>query len=500
MNIQVAKGKLEEQSCDLLIVNMFEGTKTYSGSLKSIDDSIDGLLKKELSDIRFTGEFGSSHVLRTAGLIPAKRVLVVGLGKKKAISLERVREVSAVSIKIAKKLRSKKVVSVLHGAGGGKLVVREVSQAIAEGVRLVDYSYTRFKKAKKKKHVVTSFTVVSHNAAHVRGASSGMELGELFARGANTARDLVNVPAGHMYPEVLKDAAKELLSGKKGLRVRVYNREQLEKMGAGSLLGVAQGSDHAPYLVHMIYKPQKKAKKKIAIVGKAVTFDSGGLSLKPSGSMETMKIDMGGAATVLGVFDVLSEVQPSVEVHGIFGAVENMPSGKAIRPGDVLHSMNKKTIEVLNTDAEGRLTLADALTYAQKQKPDVVIDLATLTGACVVALGEEISGVMSNDQKLVDTILGSASSVGEKMWQLPLEKSYKKLIKSDIADVKNIGGRYGGAITAGLFLEEFVDPKLSWAHIDIAGPVFAERPINAYLPKGATGHAVRTLLHYLKSL
>ena len=216
--------------------------------------------------------------------------------------------------------------------------------------------------------------------------------------------------------------------------------------------------------------------------------------------METMKIDMGGAATVLGVFDVLSEVQPSVEVHGIFGAVENMPSGKAIRPGDVLHSMNKKTIEVLNTDAEGRLTLADALTYAQKQKPDVVIDLATLTGACVVALGEEISGVMSNDQKLVDTILGSASSVGEKMWQLPLEKSYKKLIKSDIADVKNIGGRYGGAITAGLFLEEFVDPKLSWAHIDIAGPVFAERPINAYLPKGATGHAVRTLLHYLKSL
>jgi leucyl aminopeptidase len=297
----------------------------------------------------------------------------------------------------------------------------------------------------------------------------------------------------------LVNSAKEIAKGKKDLKVRVYDKEQLEKMGAGGLLAVNQGSDHEPYLVHMVYKPEGNIKKKIAIVGKAVTFDSGGLSLKPAEYMMSMKCDMGGSAALLGLFSVIDNINPQVEVHGIFGAVENMPSGKAIRPGDVIKALNGKTIEILNTDAEGRVTLADTLSFAVKKKPDLIIDLATLTGACVVALGEEISGVMSNNPELANKILIAAASAGEKMWELPLEKNYKKLLKSDIADLKNIGGRYGGALTAGLFLEEFVD-KTPWAHLDIAGPAYAERPINSYEKKGATGHGVRTLIEFIKAI
>jgi leucyl aminopeptidase len=301
-----------------------------------------------------------------------------------------------------------------------------------------------------------------------------------------------------MYPKTLMERAKDIAKGVGSIRVRVYDKERLEKMGAGGLLGVAQGSIHEPYLVHMIYKPEKPAKKKLALVGKAVTFDSGGLSLKPSQYMETMKCDMGGSAAVLGAFASLADLKPSVEVHGIFGAAENMPSGEAIRPGDVLTAMNKKTIEVLNTDAEGRLTLADTLSYAVKQKPDAIIDLATLTGACVVALGEEITAVMGNNEALSEKVLAASKVTGEKMWPMPLEKNYKKLLKSDIADLKNIGGRYGGALTAGLFLQEFVQ-DVPWVHLDIAGPAFAERPMNAYTPKGASGHPVRTLLELIRT-
>jgi leucyl aminopeptidase len=250
----------------------------------------------------------------------------------------------------------------------------------------------------------------------------------------------------------------------------------------------------------MVYKPASRVRKKIALVGKAVTFDSGGLSLKPADYMTSMKIDMAGAADVIAVFSILSELAPKHEIHGIFGAVENMPSGSAIRPGDVVHALNKKSIEILNTDAEGRVTLADTLSFACKKKPDMIIDLATLTGACMVALGEEITGVMSNNPELANKILVAANAAGEKMWELPLEKNYRPLIKSDIADVKNIGGKYGGALTAGLFLQEFVNKEIPWAHLDIAGPSFAERPINAFEQKGATGHGVRTLIEFIRLL
>ena len=275
------------------------------------------------------------------------------------------------------------------------------------------------------------------------------------------------------------------------------DKSACDKAMIGAFLGIAQGSDHPPFFVHMSYRPTG-AKKHLALVGKAVTFDSGGISIKPAEAMYTMKLDMAGGAAVLGVFKILARLKPNVIVDGIFAACENMPSGKAIRPGDVVKAMNGTTIEVLHTDAEGRVTLADALSYAVKQKPDAIIDLATLTGACMVALGEEITGLMSNNPKLENKLLTAAATAGEKMWSLPLEKNYKRELKSEVADLRNIAGRYGGALTAGLFLQEFV-ANIPWAHLDIAGPSFAERPINAYTGKGGTGAGVRTLLELLRS-
>lgn len=495
MELSVRKGDITQVKCDLLVLNAFEGEKP-GGATGAVDAVLEGKLSKYWKEDSFKGRLATSYLYRPEGLLPAKRILVVGLGKKSEFSTEAVRQAGAVALNRAKALGAKKIVSVLHGAGNGGLQARDCARAIAEGVLLADYQFETYRKNKGKSP--ERFDVVTTDGRAVRFAQKGLEEGIHEAQGVNVARDLVNTPGMDMYPKTLLERAREIAKGKGTIRVKVYDREKLQKMGAGAMLGVAQGSEHEPYLVHMIYTPKVKAKKKICLVGKAVTFDSGGLSLKPSGAMETMKCDMGGSATVLGVFAAIDDVAPKAEVHGIFAAVENMPSGKAVRPGDVLTAMNKKTIEVLNTDAEGRLTLADALTYAVKQKPDYIIDLATLTGASVVALGEEISALMSNNKKLTEMVLEAAESAGEKMWEMPLEKNYRKLLKSDIADIKNIGSRWGGGLTAGLFLQEFVS-NVPWVHLDIAGPAYAERVIDPYTKKGGTGHGVRTLIHLLRS-
>lgn len=490
MTITVRKGELAKEKGDVLMVGWFE----KEDKLPALRDVLETVMREE----NFKAKLGQTFLYRTEGTFSAKRILVVGLGKQQEFTLESAREAAAVAFQSIRGFRVKHVVTELFGLGVGTFSPSDLAQAIVEGVRLSDYTYARYKK--HKTHKIEQLEIVTPNGRDVNSAQKGIARGELFVKGTLLARDLVNTPASHMRPEDLVEAARNIVKANPRVRVKVYDREHMQRMGAGGILGVAQGSDYPPYLVHMVYKPESGAKKKVALVGKAVTFDSGGLSLKPADYMATMKIDMAGAASVLGVFDVLRELAPKIEVHGIFAAVENMPSGKAYRPGDIVTAMNKKTVEVLNTDAEGRLTLMDALVYAQKQKPDVLIDLATLTGACMVALGEEITGVMANNAKLANDLLVAAVASGEKMWELPLEKNYKKLIKSNVADLQNIGGKYGGALTAGLFLQEFVDPKLPWAHLDIAGPSFAERDINSYTKKGATGHAVRTLLTYLLSI
>jgi leucyl aminopeptidase len=498
MKIYIHKGELQKKLCDVLIINAFEGVTEHDGETKLVNKAMNGLLAKVIKEEAFKAQLGQTLMIRTDGRIPAKRVLVVGLGKKKECSLETVREASAISYHAIRAMKPKKVVSILHGVGDGGLNAKEAAQAMVEGLRLSAYVFARYKKQKENR--IGLFEIVSRDGCEVNAAKKGIEMGERYAQGTLYARDLVNTPAMHMRPIDLVTAAREISKKNKSVSVRVFDQSRLEAMGAGGILGVALGSDHPPYLAHLMYKPKTLTKKKIVLIGKAITFDSGGLSLKPADAMVTMKCDMAGAASVLGVFSVIEQVAPNVEVHGIFAPVENMVSGKAIRPGDILQSLSKKTVEVINTDAEGRLTLMDMLTYAQKLKPNAMIDLATLTGACVIALGEEITGVMTNDARLAQALLASASAVGEKMWEMPLEKSYQKMLKSNMADIQNIGGRWGGALTAGLFLQEFVDPKTPWAHLDIAGPAFAERDINAYIKKGGTGHGVRTLLRYLQYL
>lgn len=502
MNIAVQKLDLKNFKCDLLVLNWFEGVKVPGGGTGAVDKALGGLITKLAKEEEFEGKTGQMLAFRTLGKLPSKWILVVGLGDRKNFGLEIIRRATALSVKKAKEVGARTIGSIVHGAGIGGIPARDAARAMVEGALLADYRFIKFRKEdedKEKKRGLLSFTLVELDPKKQRSLEQGIAEGSLEARGVIVARNLVNEPSLHMPPSELKAKAEEIAKASGGkIKIKIYDRAALEKMNAGGILAVAMGSDRPPYLVHMIWKPSG-AKKKIALVGKAITFDSGGLSLKPADSMMTMKCDMSGAAAVLGVFSVITELNPKVEVHGIFAAAENMPSGKAYRPGDIIGTMSGKTIEVLNTDAEGRVTLADSLYYASKLKPDHMIDLATLTGACMVALGEAMAGLMTNDPKLGNKIKEAAKISGEGFWELPLPPEYRELTLSKFADVKNIGGKYGGAITAGLFLKEFVG-ETSWAHLDIAGPAFSEREFFPYVPLGGTGFGVRTLIHFLRGL
>ena len=366
------------------------------------------------------------------------------------------------------------------------------AQAFAEGVVLGGYQYLAFKSSPsptKLAHVV----VVGRGGA---GITRALERGALVAGAVSWARDQVNLPPGEKPPETFAKAAQQLLRGT-GVKVEVLDVAALRKEKLGGILGVGQGSEQPPRLVRMTYSPPG-ARGVVALVGKGVVFDSGGLSLKTAGGMETMKTDMSGAAAVIGAMSVLRDVGVKTKVVALTPMVENMPSGSAIRPGDVLRMRNGKTVEVLNTDAEGRLILADALALAVEAGADAIIDLATLTGACVVALGEKIAGLISNDDGWGEQVQAAATRAGERVWPLPLPEEYRKQLDSEVADLKNIGGGgYGGALTAGLFLEAFVDGR-PWVHLDIAGPARAGADDGAVV-KGGTGFGVRTLVELLRT-
>ncbi len=428
---------------------------------------------------------------------PAQRVLLIGLGKKKEFSNEVLRRAASKVLRVAESLDLKKLhVSALEQASWGPAQAQEF-QAFCEGLYLAAYRYDKHKTPSADKPKPVEEVVVTLEQQGV-AAKMALRRAKLYSQATMLARDLINEPPSRMNPERLAQEAKKIQTA--ALTVKVYETQDLQRLGMGAILGVGAGGAVPPRFVEIIYKPSGKAKKVLALVGKGITFDSGGLSLKPAQSMETMKDDMSGAAAVLAVMSVLPELAPSLEVRGYLAIAENMPGGRAQKPGDVLKAYNGKTIEVLNTDAEGRLVLADALAYACSKKPDVVMDIATLTGACVVALGHRISAVMTNTPKLFSELKAAGEAAGEKFWELPLDKDYQADVKSKLADVQNIGKRRGeaGTIIGGLFLQEFVDGR-PWVHIDIAGPSWtdADQP---YCPTGGTGHPVRTLLHYIESL
>ncbi len=450
-------------------------------------------IRKAMEEEGFQGKEGQVAVYH-AVQGPAEKIVALGLGTKPEATAETLRRAGGRLARKAREIR-------LEGAAleWPRPFQADYLKAFAEGLLLGSYQFTRYKTqlkdAPKGLQKLELKVVPDSLAAAQKALSTALSYGE----GTLLARDLINGAPSDVTPKVLAQTARRIAKGP--IRIKLYTKKDLQRMGAGGILGVNIGSAQEPYLIHLHYKPQGKPKKSVALVGKGITFDSGGLSLKPAGSMETMKMDMSGAAAVLGIFSQLAKLKPNAEVHGIIPTTENMPGGRAYKPGDVLKAMNGKTMEVLNTDAEGRLILSDGLSYAVEQKVDQIIDMATLTGACVVALGALVSGAMTNNPELLEQVKAATEAEGEPIWELPLVKEYREDIKSKVADIKNIGGgREAGSIIGGLFLQEFVGDT-PWVHLDIAGPAYLERefPAVPYLTYGGTGLMVRSLLTFLKT-
>jgi len=488
MQVKIEKKSILDIEADVIIVNLFEGVTAPGGVTGAVDKAFgniisDFVIKKE----KFDGSFGKIYKLPI--LEAEKKIYIAGLGKSAEFTYEKIRNLTA---KIVKSLgrNDKKAVSILHGAGIGGLNPYKCAKMITEGVYSGIYSFDKYK-TEKNKTALKEFIIAELDDKKFKEAKKGVSDGIITGEAVSRARDLINDSSQYIYPETLADYAVK----NSGVKTEVFSLEEIKKMGMNAFLAVGQGSAHEPKLVHMVYKPEKKAAKKIAIVGKGITFDAGGLDLKPAASMLTMRDDMSGAAAVIAVMRAISELKPDVEVHGITALCENMPSGSAYKPGDVIVSKTGRTIEIDNTDAEGRVTLADALAYAEEFKPDIIIDIATLTGACMTALGTVRSGIMGNNDEKVKEFIEAGKEAGEKFWQLPMDEEYADSLKSDIADTKNTGGRLGGASAAGVFLSKFIK-NTPWVHIDIAGTAFLDKE-NAEGIKNASGIGVRSLIQYI---
>lgn len=470
---------------DLLAVPVFSGRLLGPGA-ELLDEALLGGLVTFLASAGFEGKVGETLMVPLGDSGAAKAAMVFGLGTESSLSLEVLRKCGAAIAKRGSKAKS--LATTILEAVPESIDRAAAAQAVAEGCVLGGYRYIEHK-TKAKASALASVTLLGGGGARVL---AGTNRGVLISDATCWARDLANTPAADKSPEVFAKAAQTLLRGK-GVRVQVLGPEEIRRARMGGVIGVAQGSPRKPRFVKITYSPTGARGPALALVGKGVVFDSGGLSLKPASGMEAMKTDMSGAAAVIATMSVLRDLGVKQKVIGYAPLVENMPSGTAIRPGDVLKHRNGKTVEVLNTDAEGRLILADALSLAADDGAAAIVDVATLTGACVVALGDKIAGLMGNNDSWRDQVQAAADRVGESVWPLPLPEEYKPLIESEIADLKNTGtGGYGGALTAGLFLEAFVGTT-PWAHIDIAGPSRASAD-SGYTPRGGTGFATRTLI------
>jgi len=455
--------------------------------LEQLSAEIAGQAKARARQTDFRGKKDTSLVI-PFGEHSAGTLVVAGLGKTESVTRDTWRQAAAVVARQAEKDRCVSLAILPPFC-----LDKALSSCVTEGVLLGSYRFDRYKSASSTEEEPPRLESVEIAQAD----EAGIQRGTVLAESQNYARDLVNEPGNVINPASLVAEAKRL-AAETGIDCTVYEEPELREMGMNGLLGVGGGSVTPPRLIHMVYRPQGGAVAKLAFVGKGVTFDSGGLNIKPGDYMRTMKGDKTGACNVLAIMKALAKLKPGAEVHGFIGAVENMPDGGSYRPDDIITIRNGKSVEIDNTDAEGRVTLADVLSFASEQKPDVLIDMATLTGACVVALGEYTAGLFSGDDRLAENIMNVSADTGERFWRLPLDdERLRKKIRSDIADVLNTGGRYGGAITAAMFLREFVDENIPWAHLDIAG-VDSTKEDYGYYRKGATGFGARTCLEFLE--
>lgn len=500
--IKVIPGDITDFATPALVVNLFQGVTSPGGGTGAVDRALDGAISALIADGEIRGKAGEMTLLHTMGRIPARRVLVAGLGPAARFDIAAVRRVSG---EVARFLRGKGVpefATIAHGAGIGGLDAFQSAQAIAEGALLGLYRFNDYRSNAGSNGAgaadddaaagaISAVSIIERSPDALDALASGAATGATLAEAAILARDLVNHPANIMTPTRMAEAAREVAAAV-NLELDIIDRDRMADHGMGALLGVAQGSAEPPKLIVLAYRgdPQHPANN-LGLVGKGITFDTGGISLKPAANMEAMKGDMAGGAAVIAAMRAIGALRPRINVTGLIAATENMPGGRAQHPGDVVTAMNGKTIEVINTDAEGRLVLADALCYARQLGITRLVDVATLTGAMVVTLGKACTGMMGNSPDLAQGIIRAGQRSGEPFWELPMLDDYRELIKSDVADMKNTGGRQAGSITAAMLLREFAEDA-DWIHLDIAGTSTAAAN-RGHLVKGATGVPTRTL-------
>jgi leucyl aminopeptidase len=498
MEIKVEAGDVTKIETPALIVNLFQGVTSPQGATGAVDKALGGVISQLIQEKEIKGRLAEITLIHTLGKIAASRVLVVGLGKFDDFDDQTVRRVSGDVVRYLRQRSVTKAATIAHGAGIGGLDPANSGQAIAEGAWLGLYRFGNYRSDNDRAPDFKELVIVEKDPDRVPDLAAGVTLGCIMAEAASRARDMVNEPANTMTPTQMAEVAARVAQNQ-GLDLKVLEESDMRELGMGAFLGVAQGSEQPAKLIVLKYQgdPANPANN-LGIIGKGITFDTGGISIKPAGGMESMKGDMAGGASVIAAMQIIGRLKPKINVTGMIPATENMPGGSAQRPGDVVKAMNGKTIEVINTDAEGRLVLADALCYAREQGITRLVDVATLTGAMVTTLGKACTGVMGNNQELVDQVIEAGQATGERFWQLPMLDEYKDLIKSDVADMKNTGGRQAGSITAAFLLAEFVGDA-AWVHLDIAGTSTAERA-KGHLVKGATGVPARTLARLAMNL
>lgn len=495
MDIKVLSGHIAEMDVDAAIVNMFEGVNDPQGVTREVDLALNGAIGDLIADGEITGKSNQFVQIHTLGKIKPKRIIVAGLGKRDTFNKDSIRNILGT---ICRNLRSKglkNIATVAHGDGLGGLNASDSAQAIVEGSLMGLYRFVRHRSIGVDKNEIENLTIVDIDASKVSDLSDGIRRGVVLGEASNLARDLVNEPANYMTPSDMAEVA-DRVAKESSLEIEVLDVDEIERLGMGAIIGVSKGSHQPPKFIVLKYQSESQpSSRNLGLVGKGVTFDSGGISLKPATNMGEMKGDMSGGAAVIAAMGAIGKLKPGINVTGLIPASENLPGGSAQKPGDVVKAMNGKTIEIENTDAEGRLLLADAISYGRTIGLSSMVDVATLTGAMVIALGHVSSGVFGNDQGMVDRVIKAGKESGEKIWQMPLFEEYKEQNKSEVADVKNTGGRPAGSITAAQFLAEFSE-DIPWVHLDIAG-TFVSDKTTGYTIKGATGVAVRTLVNYV---
>ncbi len=496
MEINVSVGDITRLEVGGIIVGVYEGQTSLDGEAARIDGALGGAISHLVGSGEIKGKPNHLTLLYTLGKMLPARVAVVGLGKRDDLTADRVRSAVAESCRTLRGSGATTVATVALGVGSAAIETLSSAQAITEGAILGLYSFRKHT-TNAPNGEIKQLTILDRDTDKLPALAEGVRRGRIVANAASLARDLVNEPSNYMTPANLADAATAL-AREEGIEITVLEREQARDLGMGAFLGVAQGSQQPPKFIVLRYNGRGQGENDIALVGKGITFDSGGISIKPTDGMGDMKGDMAGGASVMAAISVIAQLKTVINVMAIVAATENLPSGTAFKPGDVLKAIDGKTIEIITTDAEGRLTLADAIGYARKQGAKAIVDVATLTGGIRVALGDVCTGVFGNNQDLIDKVVTAGNEAGERAWQMPMYEEYKEQNKSDVADLKNSGGRNASSITAAQFLAEFAGDT-PWVHLDIAGTSLTEKE-RGYLVKGATAVPTRTLVNLVLAL